>query len=72
VEWKNHDAKTAGSEFIWVAVIGPDTSALGERKNVAVIEQNQIAATVAALLGYDYAADVSQAGKVIGDVIGKP
>ncbi len=72
VEWKNHDAKTAGSEFIWVAVIGPDTPALGERKNVAVIEQNQIAATVGVLLGYDYAADVPQAGKAIRDVVGKP
>jgi hypothetical protein len=39
---------------------------------VAVVEQNQIAATIAALLGYDYAADVPQAGKAIGDVINKP
>ncbi len=71
VEWKNHDAKTAGSEFIWVAIVGPDTPARGERKNAGVVEQNQIAATIAALLGYGYSADVPQAGKVIGEVVGK-
>jgi hypothetical protein len=71
VEWKNHDKKTAGSEFIWLAVIGPDTPALGERKNVPAVGQNQVAATVAALLGYDYAADVSKAGNPIADVISK-
>jgi hypothetical protein len=71
VEWKDHNAKTAGSEFIWLAVIGADTPALGERKQVPVIGQNQVAATVAALLGYDYAADVPKAGKPISDLIGK-
>jgi hypothetical protein len=31
-EWKNHGAKTEGAEFIWIAAIGPDTPALGERR----------------------------------------
>jgi type I phosphodiesterase/nucleotide pyrophosphatase len=72
VQWKDHNAKTTGSEFIWLAVMGPDTPALGERKNVPAIEQNQVAATVAALLGYDYLADVPKAGKAIADVLGRP
>jgi len=71
VEWKNHNDKTAGSEFIWMGVMGPDTPALGERSDIA-FTQNQIAATLAALLGYDYREAVPKAGKVIDGVIGAP
>jgi hypothetical protein len=53
--WKNHGADLPGSEQIWMAVMGPDTPALGLRENVRVT-QGQTAATVAQLLGYDYAA----------------
>lgn len=53
-EWKNHGRKIPGSENIWLAVIGPDTPALGERSQVAAITQSQIAATLAALLGEDF------------------
>jgi hypothetical protein len=38
-----------------MAVLGPDTPALGERENVEVT-QSQVAATVAALVGEDFAA----------------
>jgi hypothetical protein len=68
VEWKNHNDKTAGSEFIWMGMMGPDTPALGERSDVS-FAQDQIAATLAALLGYDYCAAVPKAGKVIDGVI---
>ena len=34
-EWKEHGNEQKGSENIWLAVIGPDTKALGERTNVA-------------------------------------
>jgi hypothetical protein len=68
VGWKNHDAKTPGSEFIWLGVLGPDTPALGERADVE-FQQNQIAATMAALLGYDYCADVAKAGRSIKSAI---
>ena len=53
--WKNHGADLPGSEQIWMAVLGPDTPVLGLRENVNVT-QGQTAATVAQLLGYDYAA----------------
>ena len=53
-EWKNHGMEQKGSENIWLAVIGPDTPALGERSNVDPVVQSQIAQTVAALLGKDY------------------
>jgi hypothetical protein len=54
-EWKEHGVEEKGSENIWIAVIGPDTPPLGERTNIAPITQSQIAATIAALLGKDYA-----------------
>ena len=38
---------------MWIAVMGPDTPALGCRTDLDVT-QNQVAATVAELLGEDY------------------
>ena len=46
-------SRSKGSENVWIAVMGPDTAALGERTQVAEVHQAQIAATVAALLGKD-------------------
>ncbi|MCS6859599.1 MAG: sulfatase-like hydrolase/transferase [Abditibacteriales bacterium] len=67
-EWKGHGANVKGAENIWIAVLGPDTPALGERTNVATVTQSQVAATVAALLGEDYCAAVPQAGKPIAGI----
>lgn len=55
VDWTDHSKKTATAEFIWMAVLGPDTPARGEREGVEVT-QSQVAATVAALVGEDFAA----------------
>lgn len=52
-DWTDHGKAVAGAEFIWVAVMGPDTPALGEREDIEVT-QNQVAATVAALVGEDF------------------
>ncbi|MBI3853233.1 MAG: AP protein [Verrucomicrobia bacterium] len=68
-EWKNHGANVAGAENIWLAVLGPDTPPLGERTNVAPIGQNQIAATLAALVGEDYHAAVPRSGPPIADLL---
>lgn len=71
--WKHHGGKMKGSENIWMAFLGPDTPSLGERTNIAPVTQNQIAATLAALLGEDYLKDVPQAGKPVAEAIaGKP
>jgi arylsulfatase A-like enzyme len=69
MEWKSHGEKIADSKFIWMAFLGPDTRALGERIKVAPVTQSQIAATLAALLGEDYASAVPKAGKPIPDVL---
>jgi hypothetical protein len=68
-EWREHGNKQKGSENIWMAVIGPDTSPLGERANVAPVTQSQIAATIAALLGQDYPKAVPRAAPPIDDVL---
>jgi len=69
VDWKSHGEKIPDSKYIWMAFVGPDTPALGERSKVSPVTQNRIAATLAALLGEDYAAAVKKAGKPISDVL---
>ncbi|MGA2300867.1 MAG: hypothetical protein ABSG77_09265 [Candidatus Acidiferrum sp.] len=68
-QWRDHGQKIPDSKYIWLAFLGPDTPALGERSKVAPVTQNQIAATLAALLGEDYAAAVPKAGKPITEVL---
>jgi hypothetical protein len=53
-DWQNHGAKIDGAENIWLAIIGPDTTPLGERTNASPIYQKQVAATIGALLCEDY------------------
>lgn len=71
VDWKEHGVEQPGSENIWIAVMGPDTPALGERTNIPVVTQSQIAATVAAFVGKDYLKDVPSAAVPLGDVLSK-
>lgn len=66
--WKDHGSDNPGSDFIWLAVRGPDTPPLGDRDN-RTVTQNQIAATVAALLGEDYHGAFPATGAVIPDVL---
>jgi len=62
-KWTDHGADVPGAESIWIAVIGPDTPPLGERRNAAPVTQSQIAATIAELLGENYNAAVKEAAK---------
>ncbi len=68
-EWKEHGVEQKGSENIWLAVLGPDTPALGERRGASPVVQAQIAATLAAFLGKDYPAAVPRAAPPIADVL---
>ena len=70
VEWKEHGVDEKGSENVWIAVIGPDTAPLGERKHIEAVTQSQIAATVAAFVGKDYVKDVPKAARPLEDVLG--
>jgi hypothetical protein len=68
-KWKDHDFDVEGAENMWIAVIGPDTPALGERRDVPRVTQSQIAATAAALLGLDWLAVNPKAGPPIADAV---
>ena len=72
VEWKSHGAAIAGAENIWLAVLGPDTPALGVRANVAPVTQAQVAATIAALLGEDYGCRPARCGRHASPRPGRP
>lgn len=70
-EWRSHGQKLAETKNIWMAFLGPDTPAMGERSKIGSVTQSQVAATLAALLGEDYNASVNKAGKPISDVLAK-
>ncbi len=67
-DWTNHDAKVDGAEDVWMAVMGPDTPALGVRENVAAT-QSMVAATIAALLGEDWVAAQAKAAPPLPGVL---
>lgn len=71
-QWKHHGQDVKGAEFIWAAVLGPDTPARGEMSQTEEITTGQIAATIAALLGEDYNAAEPRAGKPLPDAIPAP
>jgi Type I phosphodiesterase / nucleotide pyrophosphatase len=70
-EWKSHGQKLPNSKYIWLAFLGPDTPAMGERKSAAPVTQSQVAGTMTALLGEDYRASVPKAGTPIAEVIAR-
>lgn len=49
--WKHHGEKISDAGQIWIAAMGPDTKALGEVKENKTLFQEQIAATIAELMG---------------------
>ncbi len=69
-DWGDHGQDVAGAENIWIAIIGPDTPALGELKRSASVTQSQIAATIAALLGEDFRGEYPMAAPPIARAIG--
>jgi hypothetical protein len=69
VEWKSHGQKIPDSKYIWMAFLGPDTPALGERSKVEAVTQNQVAATLGSFLGKDYVTAQPKAGKPISEVL---
>ena len=70
VNWKDHGVGQPGSGNVWIAVLGPDTPALGERSNLPPVTQSQIAATVAAFVGQDFRATQPAAAPPLHDVLG--
>ncbi|MFA6058453.1 MAG: alkaline phosphatase family protein [Taibaiella sp.] len=57
--WTDHLFLIKGSGEIWMAIVGPGISPLGEMKTDAILYQKQIAATIAALLGQHFSCEHS-------------
>jgi phosphopentomutase len=55
-EWRHH-GHVLNAENIWIAALGAGVKAKGEVNDKMLLHQNQIAATIAALLGYTYKTD---------------
>jgi len=53
-EWRTHGSKIMGANQIWFAVMGPNTSALGEMNEKEQLYQQQLAATMAQLMGFQF------------------
>jgi len=61
--WRRHGQSIDGADEIWLAIASPDVALRGEWKPDAPLLQNQIAATIAALLGLDYREQNPSAGR---------
>ncbi len=68
-DWSKHNKDVVGAEEIWIAVLGPDTPALGARRDAGPSTQAQIAATFAAALGEDYRAKEPRAAAPLAGVL---
>lgn len=69
-DWMHHGRKISGADEIWVAALGPDTPALGEREHLPAVSLSQIASTVTALLGHDWLKERPDAAPPLSDVLG--
>lgn len=67
-EWKNHGTKTIDSNQIWIAGLGAGISAKGEVSGGKRSFQNQVAATVAQLLGYDFTVFNQEIGPALENI----
>jgi len=67
-DWGSHGAKIEGAQYTWLAAIGPDFPQRGEWRDAPAVHTNQVAATLAAVLGVDadFAKKNAGAGKPIG------
>jgi arylsulfatase A-like enzyme len=70
-DWPTHNKKTPGAEETWLAVMGPDTPASGERRDEPPILSAQIAATIAALLGENFVESDSRVNLPISGIISR-
>ena len=66
-KWTDHNSVTPFSDQTWFAVIGPDFPAKGEIKESGQHYNNQYAATIAYLLGYNFKAE-HEAGEVLTNI----
>ena len=68
-DWTSHGKKVPRAGETWLMALGPGIPALGERRNVPIVHQAQIAPTLAALLGENFAGDFRDTAPVLSDVV---
>jgi hypothetical protein len=52
-DWVDHDEGIAGSEDIWIAIVGPDTPDVGDLAPYPTVHQADVAATLLEFFGLD-------------------
>ncbi len=70
-DWTKHGKDVPGAEYIWLAVVGPDTPARGELSSVH-FTQKDIAPTLLRLLGLDPSEYSRELGPVISEAFETP
>jgi hypothetical protein len=64
-DWRDHNAKTEGSQDTWIALVSPRMDRRGEWGEASALSTSQIAATLADWMGIDWNSDHPNAGHVI-------
>jgi bisphosphoglycerate-independent phosphoglycerate mutase (AlkP superfamily) len=67
-DWRDHGAKTDGSQEVWMAFASPKMPARGEWRGESALTTSQIAATLSQWLGVDWNVLHPKAGRPIGRV----
>ena len=68
--WRDHGKEVPDSAYTWFAVIGPDTTPLGERSETPPIKHGQVAATIAAFVGEDFHTATPKSAPPIKELMG--
>ena len=71
-DWHSHGKDVAGADQIWMALVGPDTPAVGEVTNAPGIFQRDVAPTMIDLMGLDYREYEGVLGQPIAMALAKP
>ncbi|MFT3743193.1 MAG: hypothetical protein QM785_02760 [Pyrinomonadaceae bacterium] len=71
-DWSDHGEDVPEAQNIWMAFAVPGVKHRGEWKNTEPVYQNQIAATLCRLMGFDYSENNSNAGKPVARLFQKP
>lgn len=69
-QWTDHGTSVKDAYQTWMIALGPDTPALGERKNTQKYYTKQVARTVTSLLGLSYNGE-GKAGEPVEDFLNK-
>ncbi|MEO6040250.1 MAG: phosphoglyceromutase, partial [Saprospiraceae bacterium] len=64
-QWREHNRHVPGADQVWLAALGPDTPPLGEVQQSLQLYQQQVAQTIAQLVGCNFRPDHEVAPAII-------